>query len=795
MLTKYKTKGELLLYLKGRLHDAVVDDLIVFSASDWEKNGRSILERVCSIFSDKQKLLVRSSVVEEDMPTNSLAGCFHSEPCSLTLDGVQLAQAIETVKASYGKNSRMVSSEDEIIVQAQIEKVAYSGVVITREAALDSPYYVINFDDISGLTNMVTQGFVSKALRIATWSEPSSLSPPWNRLIRAIKEIEDIFPEEVMGIEFGIDHEYVIHIFQVRLMGKGENNLGTYEVVQTTVRELQKDFVGVSSVNCDLTGASTILADMADWNPAEIVGSRPNTLDRELYRRLVTKSSWNEARASLGYTNVSPAELMVSIADKPYIDVRVSFNSLTPAGVGPPLKKPLVDYYLDKLAQHPSLQDKIEFEIVFSCYDLNFDDRISDLKNLGLSKDLISDFRKFLLSFTNDLLLRSSELFNIDLYALRKINERVTRNIDKDASIRSLVGEANQLLQVCRDHGVIPFSRLARLAFIGLALLKSILKQGIIGKDFYDKFLNSFETVATKIDKEYSQVIRGEMDADLFLSKYGHLRPGTYNILAPRYDSTLEFFSTDSISKIKKVIEKVPVNDLGSIRKIDSALARNGIDLGGHELMNFIRRAVEYREFAKFEFSKPLSDAIELIAMAGERGGFAREDMAYLDLEAIMLPLSYREIDSDRVIEIWKTIISRNTEKKKIYRRIALPPVIKGEKDLVEVPYYEAYPNFITSRCVEGSSCLLNDANLRNGEDINDKIVLMEHADPGFDWIFTRRPRGLITKYGGVASHIAVRCAEFGLPAAIGCGEILFDHLLSASRISLNCSTGIVTSM
>jgi phosphoenolpyruvate-protein kinase (PTS system EI component) len=64
---------------------------------------------------------------------------------------------------------------------------------------------------------------------------------------------------------------------------------------------------------------------------------------------------------------------------------------------------------------------------------------------------------------------------------------------------------------------------------------------------------------------------------------------------------------------------------------------------------------------------------------------------------------------------------------------------------------------------------------------------LIENADPGYDWIFTKNPSGLITKYGGIASHMAIRCAEIGLPAAIGCGELIYDRLLSSSEILLDC--------
>ena len=34
---------------------------------------------------------------------------------------------------------------------------------------------------------------------------------------------------------------------------------------------------------------------------------------------------------------------------------------------------------------------------------------------------------------------------------------------------------------------------------------------------------------------------------------------------------------------------------------------------------------------------------------------------------------------------------------------------------------------------------------------------------------------------------MAIRCAEIGLPAAIGCGEILFERLKESSKIHLDC--------
>ena len=63
---------------------------------------------------------------------------------------------------------------------------------------------------------------------------------------------------------------------------------------------------------------------------------------------------------------------------------------------------------------------------------------------------------------------------------------------------------------------------------------------------------------------------------------------------------------------------------------------------------------------------------------------------------------------------------------------------------------------------------------------------------PGYDWVFAHAIAGLVTKYGGVNSHMAIRCAEFGIPVAIGCGEQRFEALLKSSRLSLDCSVGLL---
>ena len=62
-------------------------------------------------------------------------------------------------------------------------------------------------------------------------------------------------------------------------------------------------------------------------------------------------------------------------------------------------------------------------------------------------------------------------------------------------------------------------------------------------------------------------------------------------------------------------------------------------------------------------------------------------------------------------------------------------------------------------------------------------------ADPGYDWLFTRGIAGLVTCYGGANSHMAIRCAEYNLPAAIGCGGILFERMCRSRQGLLDCAS------
>ena len=77
-------------------------------------------------------------------------------------------------------------------------------------------------------------------------------------------------------------------------------------------------------------------------------------------------------------------------------------------------------------------------------------------------------------------------------------------------------------------------------------------------------------------------------------------------------------------------------------------------------------------------------------------------------------------------------------------------------------------------------------------ENLENKIVFIESADPGYDWIFSSKIKGLVTMYGGMASHMAIRSAEYGLASVIGCGEEIYNQFSIGEKILIDSSKKII---
>ena len=201
-----------------------------------------------------------------------------------------------------------------------------------------------------------------------------------------------------------------------------------------------------------------------------------------------------------------------------------------------------------------------------------------------------------------------------------------------------------------------------------------------------------------------------------------------------------------------------------------------------NDLLSFIKESIRAREYAKFIFSRNVSEILQIITRIGSKYNISRSDLSYVDIDFFL--------DSDKTASIdanyFKKIIKQNKVKYNLNQQIILPQLIFSENHAHIIQNFKSRANYITVKKIIGEIAIIDGK--KDIKSINDKIVLIESADPGYDWIFTHKIKGLITKYGGAASHMAIRSSEFDLPAAIGLGQD-FDKIKQAEKIQLDCES------
>ena len=144
----------------------------------------------------------------------------------------------------------------------------------------------------------------------------------------------------------------------------------------------------------------------------------------------------------------------------------------------------------------------------------------------------------------------------------------------------------------------------------------------------------------------------------------------------------------------------------------------------------------------------------------------------------------YYELSKSDVKQILLNDINKNYDEFKFNSTVPLPDTIYNANDVYLFERDKTVVNFVTNRKI--SSKIKKITNLRKF-DIKDSIVCIESADPGYDFIFSHKIKGLITMYGGANSHMSIRCMELGIPAAIGVGKSKFDEITQSKFVTLDC--------
>ncbi|UFS72436.1 hypothetical protein LPW11_09635 [Geomonas sp. RF6] len=718
-------------------------------------------------------LVVRSSASAEDNLATSNAGHFRSVLDVPRDDGDAIARALHAVIESYGE----CSESEELFVQPMLRQVSMSGVVFTADVDTLAPYYAINYDE-SGRTDSVTGGDTTCRSYIHFKGAPL---PPEDPALRAVtlacSEIEALCGNTALDIEFAISAGE-LYILQVRPITRhGKDDLSALDL-KDSLNKMHRKIEKLSAPHPNLLGEKTIFGVMPDWNPAEIIGLRPRQLALSLYKELVTDSVWAYQRDNYGYRNLRSHPLLVSFLGMPYIDVRVDFNSFIPKELDEQIARKLADYYLNKLDLCPELHDKVEFEIVHSCYYLNLPEKLQELESHGFNRNEIRRIEFALLDLTNGVLDASQGLYKADL---AKIEELKKHHAAIHTSDLTPIEKIYWLVEYCKRYGTLPFAGVARAAFIAVQFLGSFVEAGVMTKEERGSFLASLNTVSKQLQTALCRLSAGTLTREEFFREFGHLRPGTYDILSPSYRENFDqYFSRMSESGCPHGAYSFTEEQKGQISQL---LRENGIRADADGLLSFMVQAIEGREYAKLTFTRTLNDILGLIGELGTSYGVSRDDLSYLDVRTVLS--LYSALDHRDLKEILLADIAVNRKLYGYTRAIKLPAVIRKASDVYGFHVEAETPNYITLGRVIAESARESEI---NGAEISGKVVFIRSADPGYDFLFSRKIAGLVTQFGGANSHMAIRCAELGIPAVIGAGEKNFTDWSRAGTLEIDCA-------
>ena len=770
---KGRNKASVLAYCQQQLTCGRVLPQFAFTADCWQRDAEDVLTELFQQNYSDQVLIVRSSSAQEDLLVSSMAGRFTSV---LDVNGREQARkAIDQVVASFGTTR----TEDVVFVQPQLTDVICNGVGFTCDPSTGGPYYVfdmvrtVNTTAItSGKTNTGETIYVHRYRTEQTEGEIS-------RLVALCLELEMLTGEGSLDIEFGIGADGELYLFQVRpLIVKEENN----EVWQLQHDALQSAADIVTRLNAPhpfVHGKRCLLGVMPDWNPAEIIGIRPKALALSLYKELVTDRIWAYQRDNYGYYNLRSVPLLYPLAGCPYIDVRASFNSFVPKMINNELGARLVDYYMEQLEHAPDLHDKVEFEIILSCYVPSTPKRLKELLSHGFSEKDITEIDVSLRHLTNTVTHSEIGHWRIDLGKIEKLRMRTAKLLDSNLDPYSKIF---WLAEDCKRYGTLPFAGLARAGFIAKQFLLSLRDEGHLSGTRYEEFMRSLNTVGSQLKRDYQNLSR-----ENFLERYGHLRPGAYDIESSRYDEAPDTYfdwSVDRPGERQGEMFELTREERGCIQKV---LDKHSIMHTTDGLFRFFVAAIEGREYAKFHFTRSVSEILRLIAELGHNMGYGREECSYINFQILLANYSY----DTPLPELFGRSIEEGRYSHTISKKVVLPPLIRSQDDLWMFRIKDSRPNFITMGQTDGP--LVEIKGSVNHADLHGRIAFIKNADPGHDWILGTGLKGFVTCYGGPNSHMAIRAAELGLPAVIGAGERLYKGWSSAQRLKIDCANQLVT--
>ena len=746
---------------KIKCKNASIPKFIIISTQDFFNNKEIILKRIVRTFSKNNFLIVRSSSSDEDTSSKSNAGKFESVAMVKNKEN-NIDRAICKVISSYKKNKK----NSIVFVQKMISDCNFSGVITTCNLSNQAPYYVINYFD--GKDTSATTAGKANTKNYFQFKYNNKLGDKkFIKIIKLAQELEKKFKNNYLDIEFGVKNKKV-YLFQVRPIVFKKKILFDKKLFENSLIKLRNKIIKLKERNHNLFGNTSYFGVMPDWNPAEMIGIKPKALAFSLYQELITDFIWAKNREKYGFNDLTSNHLMSIFLGTPFIDIRVDFNSWLPKNLKNNTKEKLLNYYLNIFKDNNDFHDKIEFKILLTCFNAETEDKLKAIKNsiLNLKE------KKLIKNELKKITINSIQKINHDIDKIKILKQK--QEVIKKSKIYS-IDKIYWLIEDCKRYGTEPFAGLARSGFISVELLNAMVNKKIIEKNERDLFFQNIKSITTEILND------NNLSKKKFCEKYGHLRPSTYDILSKNYRENYDYLFKNNSSNLSKIkIKKFEFSPKSKI-KINIFLKTLDKKITLRKLMDFLMKGIQYREYSKFVFTKSIDYIFDEIKYLSKRHNINIKKLSHINIK--VLKELYYNLNNKNVKDILEKNIKENFEDYKFNKFIELPQIIIKPNDVFYFTEKTGKPNFFGNRMIESKIYFLNNNNFKS---LNDKIICIRGADPGYDFIFNHKISGLITEYGGANSHMSIRCSELNIPAAIGVGSITFNEIIKSKKVNLD---------
>ena len=689
-----------------------------------------------------EEIMIRSNSSNEDLESFSNAGKYLSI-------GPISKERISDIKESWNQvlNSYEKDTDNTVILQDYVKNSKSVSVLTSFKVGTDSLYR--SFSIYNGPeTDAVTSGKYNRIKNFYVHRSINKLPKKYDEYsiyLKILTKLEDLFGNKHLDIEMVINNNSSPLLLQVRpLMERKVNKDLIFEEKKIIEKNIKK-YETLKDTTDDRFGINRIFSNMSDMNPAEMIGKKPDNVAFGLYKFMFTDSTWNIQRGEFGYRKYKPAKLMELFNNVAYINVNHSLNSFLTRSLQVESCEKIIQYQLQKLKENPHLHDSIEFNISRSSYVFDTEDEFAfEYKNIISPKEIekwhrdlieIDSFNKSTLEKNNATILKAFSLLDGNFKYSKKEN-----------------------IKFIRDNMALPFTHHSRLGFVYFAQLNNLLRKEVITEAQKNSLLLSVKSISTKMKSDAYQVKVGKQSLNNFLDTYGHIRAGNYNLSSSNLKNNLEFTEL-LVQNSERQDENISLQKV-VFSNIDKYFELNNISYTASAWVEMFQTAIATRENSKFYYTKGIDGILNEI-----KENISDEEFFQL------LNIEFNE----------ENTINLNL------KNTLMPDLISSSDDFYLYEEMSKDGNYIGQGRVSGEVLLLDNYSNRH-YDLDNKIVAIPAADPGWDWIFNYKIKSLITQYGGPNSHMAIRCAEHNIPAVLGVGESNFSMISTSQSLSIDFS-------